>query len=161
MNWQDILKELKPRELAEAEEFADADDMKTEKKDDSPLLQKLNPKQKKKIKKLLQSTQPSEFFGQEYTKLGGLLDELKSLGVMKSKDEKKNMETMDELNLSIVASAAELRKDYDTLYRRIRGLVYPKRREVLSDAGTNRGESNRESDDYDREQGREARYNRG
>jgi len=158
MNWQEVLKELKPRELAEAEEFAPKE---MEKKDNSPLLQKLNPKQKKKIKKLLQSTQPSEYFGQEYTKLGGLLDELKSLGVMKSKDEKKNMETMDDLNLSIVASAAELRKDYDTLYRRIRGLVYPKRRQVLSDAGTNQGESNRESDDYDKEQAREARYNRG
>ena len=127
------------------------------KKDDSPLLQKLNKKQKKKVKKLLQSAQPSEYLGQEYTKAGALLEELKVLGLMKSKGEKKLLAKLEENNVDIIAASAELRKDYENMYRRIRGLVYPKRREVFSDAGTNTGESNREMDDYDREASREQR----
>jgi len=134
MTWQDVLK-----------------------KDDSPLLQKLNKKQKKKVKKLLQSAQPSEYLGQEYTKAGALLEELKVLGLMKSKGEKKLLAKLEENNVDIIAASAELRKDYENMYRRIRGLVYPKRREVFSDAGTNTGESNREMDDYDREASREQR----
>ena len=64
---------------------------------------------------------------------------------------------LEENNVDIIAASAELRKDYENMYRRIRGLVYPKRREVFSDAGTNTGESNREMDDYDREASREQR----
>jgi hypothetical protein len=37
------------------------------------LVEKLDPKEKKKIKKLLQSAQPSEFMGQEITQLSDLL----------------------------------------------------------------------------------------
>ena len=51
----------------------------------------------------------------------------KTTGLMKSKPEIKKLETMNETNLDIVASAAELRKDYETLYRQLRGIVYPKR----------------------------------
>ena len=127
------------------------------KKDDSPLLQKLNKKQKKKIKKLLQSAQPSEYLGQEYTRAGALLTELKSLGLMKSKGEKKLLTKLEDNNVDIIAASAELRKDYENMYRRIRGLIYPKRREVFSDAGTNVGETNREMDDFDREASREQR----
>ena len=90
-----------------------------------------------------------------------MLEELKSLGLLKSKDEKKLLAKLDEANVSIIASSAELRKDYENMYRRIRGLVYPKRRDVFSDAGTNQGESNTERDDYDREDSREQAYNRG
>ena len=76
---------------------------------------------------------------------------------MKSKGEKKLLAKLEENNVDIIAASAELRKDYENMYRRIRGLVYPKRREVFSDAGTNTGESNREMDDYDREASREQR----
>ena len=158
MTWQEVSKSASKYESAVAEEFAPEE---MEKKDSSPLLQKLNKKQKKKIKKLLQSAQPSEYLGQEYTKAGALLEELKSLGLLKSKDEKKLLAKLDEANVSIIASSAELRKDYENMYRRIRGLVYPKRRDVLSDIGTNQQETNRERDDYDREDSREQEYNRG
>ncbi len=158
MSWQDVLKSASKYEKAVAEEFAPEE---MNKKDDSPLLQKLNKKQKKKVKKLLQSAQPSEYLGQEYTKAGALLTELKSLGLMKSKKEKKLLEKLEEANVSIIANSAELRKDYENMYRKIRGLVYPKRRDVFSDAGTNQGETNRERDDYDRENSREQEYNRG
>ena len=92
----------------------------------SPMLDKASPKQKKKVKKILQSTQPSEYMGQDFTKLGDLLDELNSLDVNKSKAMQMKMELMEETNTDLVARAAELRKDYETLYRQLRGMVYPK-----------------------------------
>ena len=36
------------------------------------------------------------------------------------------MKGFEDTNLDIVASAAELRKDYETLYNQLRGIVYPK-----------------------------------
>lgn len=102
MNWEDILKA------------------------DSPLLEKTTPKQKKKIKKLLQSVQPTEYMGQDFTQLGDLINELKSVGMMKSKSMKKKINKIDEGNLTLVARSADLRKDYEILYRQLRGMVYPK-----------------------------------
>ena len=102
MSWQEILK---------ASEF----------------LEKLEPKQKKKLKKLLQSTQPTEYMGQEMTKLEDVINELSDLDMVKAdKSLTKKMKAFSEKNLDILASAAELRKDYETLYDQIRGVVYPK-----------------------------------
>ena len=67
------------------------------------LLDTLNPKEKKRIKKILQSAEPTEFFGQDFTKLGELVGELKSLNFIKSDD-----------------------KEYELLYRQLRDLIYPK-----------------------------------
>jgi hypothetical protein len=91
------------------------------------LLDTLSPKEKKRIKKILQSAQPTEFFGQDFTKLGELVGELKSLNFIKSDDKlKKKMKGMDERNVDIVASASKLRKEYELLYRQLRDLIYPK-----------------------------------
>jgi|TARA_X000001382_G_scaffold128490_1_gene118323 glutamate mutase epsilon subunit len=93
----------------------------------SDFLEKLEPKQKKKIKKLLQSTQPNEYMGQEMTKLEDLIKELEELDVVKSdKLLTKKVKSFSEKNLDILASAAELRKDYETLYGQIRSVAYPK-----------------------------------
>ena len=40
---------------------------------------------------------------------------------------------MDEKNVSVVATAAKLRKDYEVLYRQLRGIVYPKSAGGLND----------------------------
>jgi len=103
-------------------------------KEDSDLLQKVNPKQKKKLKKLIQTSEPSEYMGQDFTKMSDLVKELKSLDMMKS-DKKmlKKMNKIDEANVSLIAAASELRKDYETLYRQLRGLVYPKSKGDLGD----------------------------
>ena len=94
----------------------------------SNLLEKVEPKQKKRIKKLMQSAQPTEFFGKDMTQLGDLITEMKSLDMMKAdKNLNKKMEGFDEKNLEIVASAAELRKDYEVLYEQIYSMVYPKK----------------------------------
>ena len=93
----------------------------------SPMLDKASSKQKKKVKKILQSTQPSEYMGQDFTKLGDLISELQDIGVMKT-DKKldKKLTSYEEKNVSLTAKAAELRKDYEILYRQLRAMVYPK-----------------------------------
>lgn len=103
-------------------------------KEDSDLLQKVNAKQKKKLKKLVQTSEPSEYMGQDFTKLSDLVKELRSLDMMKS-DKKmlKKMKKIDEANVSLIAAASELRKDYETLYRQLRGIVYPKSKGDLGD----------------------------
>jgi 3-methyladenine DNA glycosylase Tag len=93
----------------------------------SPMLDKANVKKRKKVKKVLQSAQPSEYMGQDFTKLGDLLSELQDLDTNKSdKKMMKKLEKFDEKNLDLVSRASELRKDYELLYRQLRGLVYPK-----------------------------------
>ena len=95
----------------------------------SNFLEKLETKQKKKLKKLLQKTQPSELMGQEMTKLEEVIKEIELLEVVKSdKILTKKVESFREKNLDILASAAELRKDYDNLYRQMREMVYPKKK---------------------------------
>ena len=109
MSWKDILKD--------------------DKSPSNSILDKLHPKEKKKLKKLLQSSQPTEYMGQELTKMTDLIKEMKSLEFIKSdKKMQKKFEDFDEKNLEIVSSAAEIRKDYETLYRQLRGMVYPKKK---------------------------------
>ncbi len=100
-------------------------------KENAPLLEKLDPKMKKKVKKNLQAAQPSEFFGQDFTRLGELIETLKSIGVEKSANKK--IEAMEEKNLDIVANAAELRKDYELLYNQVRSMIYPKKKGDLNE----------------------------
>ena len=50
----------------------------------SEFLEKLEPKQKKKIKKLLQATQPNKNMGDEMTKLEEVIKELEELDLVKS-----------------------------------------------------------------------------
>tara|TARA_S200002703_G_scaffold159768_1_gene174623 strand:- start:6 stop:377 length:372 start_codon:yes stop_codon:yes gene_type:complete len=100
--------------------------LKEERKSPDKLLDTLNPKERKRLKKTLQSAEPSEFFGQDFTKLGELISLLKSMELVKS-DKKltKKMKSMDERNVDIVATASKLRKEYELLYRQLEDLVYP------------------------------------
>ena len=94
-----------------------------EKKNDSPkeILDSMDAKARKKLKKTLQSAEPTEFFGQD------LITVLKALDLMKSdKKLNKKMKSMDERNVDIVATATKLRKEYELLYRQLRDLIYPK-----------------------------------
>lgn len=90
------------------------------------ILNSLDAKQTKRLKKTLQAAEPTEFFGQDFTKLGELLDMVTDLDFTKSnKKIMKKVKNMDERNLDIVATATKLRKEYELLYRQIRDLVYP------------------------------------
>ena len=93
----------------------------------SDFLEKLEPKQKKKIKKLLQVTQPTKNMGDEMTKLEDVIAELEGLDLVKTdKILTKKKKSFREKNLDLLASAAELRKDYQTLYDQIKSVAYPK-----------------------------------
>jgi len=104
--------------------------IKKKEKVEKNILDTLDKKQTKRLKKTLQAAQPTEFFGQDFTKLGELIRALKDVELVKS-DKKltKKMKSMDERNVDIVASATELRKDYELLYRQLRDLVYPPKEE--------------------------------
>ena len=103
--------------------------LKEKKTPDKTILNSLDKKQTKKLKKTLQAAEPTEFFGQDFTKMGDLIDVLKDLDFTKSdKKLNKRMVSMDERNLDIVATATKLRKDYETLYRQLREMVYPKKK---------------------------------
>ena len=71
------------------------------------LLDSLDAKGRKKLKKILQSSEPTEFFGQDFTKLGELID--------------------------VVATATKLRKEYELLYRQLRDLVYPSNKKEVKE----------------------------
>ena len=90
------------------------------------LLDTLSPKERKLLKKKVQAASPTEFFGQDFTKLGELIESLREINFIKTDDKlKKKMKSMDERNIDIVATASKLRKEYELLYRQLRDLVYP------------------------------------
>lgn len=100
-----------------------------EEKKESPkeILDSMDDKARKRLKKTLQSAEPTEFFGQDFTKLGDLITVLKALDLMKAdKKLNKKIKSMDERNVDIVATATKLRKEYELLYRQLRDLIYPK-----------------------------------
>tara|TARA_R110002012_G_scaffold295666_3_gene492366 strand:- start:2328 stop:2699 length:372 start_codon:yes stop_codon:yes gene_type:complete len=103
-------------------------------KEHSPLLDSLDSKKRKLLKKKLQSAEPSEYFGQDFTQLGELVDTLRELDLIKSdKKMNKKVKNMSEANVDIVATASKLRKEYEILYEQLRSLVYPRKEGDLRD----------------------------
>lgn len=98
-------------------------------KKENTILNSINTKERKKLKKTLQSAEPTEFFGQDFTKLGELIDLISEYDFTKS-DKKltKKMKSMEERNIDIIATATKLRKEYELLYRQLRDLVYPQKK---------------------------------
>ena len=98
--------------------------LKEKKQEPKKLLDSLDAKGRKRLKK---AAEPTEFFGQDFTKLGELIETLRELELIKSdKKLNKKMKSMDERNIDIVATATKLRKEYELLYRQLRDLVYPR-----------------------------------
>ena len=103
-------------------------------KEYSPLLDSLDAKKRKLVKKKVQAAEPTEYFGQDFTQLGELVDTLRELDLIKSdKKMSKKVKTMSESNVEIVATAAKLRKEYEILYEQLRSLVYPRKEGDLRD----------------------------
>ena len=70
--------------------------------------------EKKKLKKVLQAAEPSEYFGQDFTKMGELIELMQELDLVKGdKKMAKKMKSLSENNVDVVASAAKLRKEYE------------------------------------------------
>lgn len=100
--------------------------LKAEKQKPKEVLDSLDAKGRKRLKKTLQAAEPTEFFGQDFTKLGDLISTLRELDLTKSdKVLNKKMKSMNERNIDIVATATKLRKEYELLYRQLRDIVYP------------------------------------
>ena len=141
MSWQDVLKDKDVNPLLTGANVVGhaavgIHDTLTEDEEEGfvakSVLEKVDSKQKKRVKKLLQASQPTKFFGKDMTMLSDLIDELKTLDLIKTDTSfKKKMEKFEEKNLEILASAAEVRKDYEVLYERLRKTVYPKQKKKL------------------------------
>ena len=82
----------------------------------------LNEKQRREVKTYLQDADPTSYFGEEYLKLGKLIEVLE--GVSEEGDEEM-LEGLNERNLKVIKLAARLRKLYEGLYEDIREEVYP------------------------------------
>tara|TARA_Y100000356_G_C11039402_1_gene172678 strand:+ start:79 stop:450 length:372 start_codon:yes stop_codon:yes gene_type:complete len=99
----------------------------------APLEKALNPKlaslpdePRKRLKKTLQAAEPSEYFGQDYTRLGELIDLIQEMDFTKEDSElDEKIKSISEQNIDMVATAARLRKTYETLYLQVRKIVYP------------------------------------
>ena len=83
-------------------------------------LEELNSKQRRKVKTYLQDADPTEYFGEEYLKLGKLINILDQV-----EGNTGDIEGLEEENLKMVKVAASLRKKYENLYRKLREKVYP------------------------------------
>ena len=96
-------------------------------KEESKILNALDSKQRKRLKKTLQAAEPSEYFGQDFTQLGDLISMMEELDLVKDDNKmKKRMKSINEQNVDMVATASKLRKQYEQLYRQVRKIVYPK-----------------------------------
>ena len=103
-------------------------------KENAPLLEDLDKKQRKAFKKTLQAAEPSEYFGQDFTQLGDLIGMMEELDLVKDDNKmKKKMKSIGEQNVDMVATASKLRKQYEQLYRQVRKVVYPKSAGSLRD----------------------------
>tara|TARA_R100000656_G_scaffold113905_1_gene86246 strand:- start:15 stop:473 length:459 start_codon:yes stop_codon:yes gene_type:complete len=103
-------------------------------KEESEILNALDSKKKKKLKKVLQAAEPTEYFGQDYTKLGELVTMIESLNLVKDDSKmKKKMKSINEQNVDMVATASKLRKQYEQLYYQVRKVIYPKSAGSLRD----------------------------
>ena len=83
-------------------------------------LEELNSKQKRKVKTYLQDADPTEYFGEEYLKLGKLINILDEV-----EGSTGELEGLEEDNLKMIKVAASLRKKYENLYRKLREKIYP------------------------------------
>ena len=103
-------------------------------KENSPILENMGEKERKALKKTLQSVEPTEYFGRDFTQMGELIDMLAQLDLVKADTKlKKKMLTLDERNIDMVATASKLRKEYEVLYREIRDTIYPNKKGELRD----------------------------
>ena len=106
-------------------------DMPTKTKETRDRLDKMDvedlpPKTRKKVKTYMQDADPTEYFGEEYLKLGKVINILE--GIVEAEDEEELAE-LSEDNLKLVKLAARLRKHYETLYRALDDMVYDNKEE--------------------------------
>lgn len=86
----------------------------------SKSIDNLSEKERRRVKSYLQDADPTEYFGEEYLKLGKLINILDEV-----EGNTGELENLDEENLKLVKVLASLRKRYENLYKKIREKIYP------------------------------------
>jgi len=113
-----LLREAKPTQKKIVQDLRNINNKLKKSMDD------LNSKQRRKVKTYLQDADPTEYFGEEYLKLGKLINILDEV-----EGSTGELEGLEEDNLKMIKVAASLRKKYENLYRKLREKVYPEEEE--------------------------------
>ena len=83
-------------------------------------IDELDEDERRRVKTYLQNAHPTEYFGEDYLKLGKLINILDEV-----EGNTGELEGLSEENLKVVKLAASLRKRYENLYRKLKEKVYP------------------------------------
>ena len=84
-------------------------------------LSELSTKERRKVKTMLQNAHPTEYFGEDYLRLGKVINIIDGLA---EDEEAELLEKLGVKNLQMVKTAASLRKKYANLYKKLYDLVY-------------------------------------
>lgn len=81
----------------------------------------LSTKERRKVKTMLQNAHPTEYFGEDYLRLGKVINIIDGLA---EDEEAELLEKLGVKNLQMVKTAASLRKKYENLYKKLYDMVY-------------------------------------
>jgi hypothetical protein len=81
----------------------------------------LPTKKRRQVKALLQNAHPTEYFGEDYLRLGKVINIIDGLA---EDEEAKLLEKLGVKNLQMIKTAASLRKKYESLYEKLYDMVY-------------------------------------
>jgi len=84
-------------------------------------LSALSTKERRKVKTMLQNAHPTEYFGEDYLRLGKVINIIDGLA---EDEEAELLEKLGVKNLQMVKTAASLRKKYENLYKKLYDMVY-------------------------------------
>ena len=84
-------------------------------------LSELSAKERRKVKTMLQNAHPTEYFGEDYLRLGKVINIIDGLA---EDEEAELLEKLGVKNLQMVKTAASLRKKYENLYKKLYDMVY-------------------------------------
>lgn len=81
----------------------------------------LPTKKRRQVKALLQNAHPTEYFGEDYLRLGKVINIIDGLA---EDEEAELLEKLGVKNLQMIKTAASLRKKYESLYEKLYDMVY-------------------------------------
>jgi hypothetical protein len=81
----------------------------------------LPAKKRRQVKALLQNAHPTEYFGEDYLRLGKVINIIDGLA---EDEEAELLEKLGVKNLQMIKTAASLRKKYESLYEKLYDMVY-------------------------------------
>jgi hypothetical protein len=113
-------RQMTPKELEERTERQLPPSPEKTPEDVNKSIGELDEDERRRVKTYLQNAHPTEYFGEDYLKLGKLINILDEV-----EGNTGELEGLSEENLKVVKLAASLRKRYENLYRKLREKIYP------------------------------------